>query len=189
MARGYPISTLKRWNKEGISIVGRPKEERKCDMKYRKVTPTEMDWKVKEILREDRVETVSKKNNTLFTRLRNEKDVRDKLETPGIYTIPLTRGSETKEYIGRTLKGVNVRLNQHRDDVRKKVGTTTFANAVNFEGWAPHWEKTRVLSRPSTLMRSVLAEYMEIRKAGDNAVNALEESDRLEKWRVAAGKY
>lgn len=177
LTKGYPLNTLKKWNREGASIATRPKAERNKEMAYRNVTSTRLDWKIKEILRPEKIEMVSRKTNTLFYRLRNEKDKRDALETPGVYTIPLVRGNENKEYIGRTLKTVNVRINQHRDDVKRKVGTTTLANAVTYEGWIPEWEKTRVISRPQTLMRSVLAEYIEIRNARGRTVNAIEESD------------
>lgn len=115
--------------------------------------------------------------------------MRKKLETPGIYKIPLHREMEVRHYIGRTQKSVETRLQQHKDNVRNKNNTTTLTESILNEGWIPRWEETEVLMRPTTLMRSMLAEYFEIRNVRNNLVNAVEESEKFEQWRNATGRY
>lgn len=114
---------------------------------------------------------------------------REKLETPVVYKIPLNREDEVNHYIGRTQKSIVTSLQQHKDNVRNKNSATTLAENVINEGWRPRWEKTEALMRPTTLMRSMLAEYLEIRDARNNLVNMVEESERFEQWRRATDKY
>lgn len=187
--KGYPVKSLKKWNNQGKEIASRPKSDKNNTKKYRNITTTSMDHKIREILGKENVEVVSRKNNSLFAKIRNEKDRRHRLETPGIYKIPLERGGDRIYYIGRTQKTINVRVGQHKEDVKRKVNATTLANAVVYEGWTPRWESTEVISRTRTLTRSILDEYLEIRKAKDEIVNSVEISERWEAWRKAIGEY
>lgn len=136
-----------------------------------------------------KIQTVSRKTNTLFNKIRSDKGRRNKFDTPGIYKIPLHRENEIKYYIGRTQKSIKTRLQQHKDNVRNKNNATTLTESVLNEGWKPEWELTEVLAKPTTLTRSMLAEYLEIRDARHNLVNAVEESEKFEHWRNATGKY
>lgn len=183
--RGYPVRILKRWNEESKQIAGRPLNQAKSEKIYRNVTTSNIDTQVKNVLTLEGVEVVSRKTNTLFGVLRNDKDRRDALENPGVYRIPVERGGEVKAYIGRTQKAIKVRLEQHKEGIKNKSATTTLANAVVHEGWRAKWEDVKVLDKPKTLMRSVLSEYVEICNDQSNLVNTMEKSDRLECWRKA----
>lgn len=91
--KGYPIRILKRWNTEGNEIAKRKKIDNQEKDKFRKIISTNMDTKIRSILKSEKVQMVTRKNNTLFCKLRNDKDRRHKFETPGIYRVPLVRGN------------------------------------------------------------------------------------------------
>lgn len=61
--------------------------------------------------------------------------------------------------------------------------------AVIYENWEPHWNEVSVLSRPRTLTRSMLDEYIEIRNDRRELVNNTEYSERFEIWQKVIGRY
>lgn len=187
--KGYPINAIKRWKKEATEIANRKDDEIRVKKSYRNIARTKMDKDIRKLLRPAGVEVVTRRNNTLFNTIRNDKDKRMKLDTPGVYKIPLRRGEERTAYVGRMQKSIVVRLEQHKDNIKNGNGATSLASAALFEKWEPKWNEVEVLTRPRTLMRSIIAEYIEIRNRRGELVNSVEQSERLEVWRRATGKY
>lgn len=182
----YPLRILKKWDNESKDISNRPKVGEKEEKNFRKITST-LDRKIKEILIPKGIRVIDKRDNTLFFKIRSDMEQKDKLDVPGIYKIPMKRGNETTLYIGRTQKAVYRRLKQHKDNVKSGSGATALAEGVRSEGWIPEWEKTEVLAKPRTLIRSILCEYIAIRNNRGNIINEPEYSDNWEGWRRAAG--
>lgn len=156
---------------------------------YRNVASTKLDHEIKKLLRPNGVETVTRKQGTLYEKLRTDKDARGKIETPGIYKVPIIRGNEKSAYIGRTQKSIAVRIQQHKNNIRNKTGATSLATAAIYENWVPKWEEVIVLSRSRTLIRSMLDEYIAIRNERKELINSIEISERLETWRKAIGYF
>lgn len=123
----------------------------------------------------------------MFCCVRNDKDKKEELDTPGVYKIPMERGTETTAYIGCTQKAITQRIGQHKDNVKSKSCATALANGVINEGWIPLWDKVEVLTKPRTWTRSVLGEYIEMRNKRKELINEPEYSERWEGWRKAAG--
>lgn len=144
---------------------------------------------MKNILRPCGVQVVARKSGTLYNKLRNNIERGSKLDTPGVYLVPLHRGLEVSAYVGRSQKSVLTRMDQHRADIRNLTDATSLAVSVGREGWIPKWNEVEILSRPRTLIRSMLGEYVEIRNRRAYLVNSVELSDRMECWRKAIGQF
>lgn len=197
LQRGYPLATLKRWQKEARDISMRPTRNEDTEHNdhtkptYRRVQNNAQLQSFKNALSKHGVRLVTKKDNTLFGNIRNDAEPRETLKQPGIYCIPLYRNyeGETQErfYIGRTLRQVEERLEEHKRTVRNKEDQTAIAAAATHEGWIPRWQDTKILDRPKTFLRSVMLEYLHIKSAEDNLVNERSTYANLEVWIRANG--
>lgn len=188
VSEGYPIRLLLKWNKNAEYLANKAPDAPRIARCYRSIRPTPKDPEIKKILAPHNVIPVYRKCNTLLQRLRlNTRS--ETLHTPGVYEVHLqrTNGTQTENayYIGRTLNAVTNRISQHKTNIRLLDCATSLASASLHEGWTPIWDDTRILERPRTILRSVLAEYLHIALAPDPLVNTREDSPRLDIWRNA----
>lgn len=132
------------------------------------------------------IKAVSKRNDTLFNYIRTDIEKREKLQEPGIYRIPLHREINGKVeracYIGRTLRQIKERLNEHMNNVKNKDITTALTEAVVHEGWKPDWSETAVLDKPRNLLRSIILEYIHINKSDIPLINEQTKMEHLDIW-------
>lgn len=181
--KGYPIRWLQQLNREAKSIVTKNPADRPVKPIYRRICHFTGSQDFSKLFRHYNIQLVNKKEHTLFQKIRNDKDSRAKYQTPGIYCVPLREPAGiVKAYIGRTLRTVDERLKEHQYNVRAGDPATALANAVLNEGMQPLWDETTVLTRPRTLFRSILSEYLEIMTSRLPLVNTMATSPILDKW-------
>jgi predicted GIY-YIG superfamily endonuclease len=86
---------------------------------------------------------VCRTNDTLSARLVKFKPKTDKINKEIVYSIPCMCG---KSYIGETGRTLEIRLNEHKNSIRKGEITTSklVEHALN-EDHISEWDKTSVL--------------------------------------------
>lgn len=106
---------------------GALKKEKK---EYEVVTEPLGNYKtVKNLLKKNRKNPAFKRGNTIWSRLRNVKDIYNKEEQTGVYEIPIMNNTKHQKevYIGTTGRNLKQRLKEHIEDIRKGKLTTALA--------------------------------------------------------------
>lgn len=165
----------------------REPEEKGIEKIFRQVRSTSLDGKIRKEVKQYGINIVHRKENTLFSKIRSDKEQQDKLDRTGVYIIPLERKVKNNEiehagYIGMTLKSVKLRMKQHKENIRKQDATTSLVTAIMYENWRPDWDSVKLLVETNTYWRTVLSEFIQINTSKIPLVNTRESTLKYEKW-------
>ena len=141
----YPKSFLIRLKKKALDIRNKAKNEtkRKKDIRYISLPNSKATENITKVLETTGFEvalTSGKKigDMTRKKRVKNE-------DFSVVYQVPC--GGCEKSYIGETGRGMNIRLKEHKRDLRNDADHSAFVVHAHFSNHLPNWDRATVLAK------------------------------------------
>lgn len=112
---------------------------------------------------------VSRRNPTVYSMLRNEKDPLEQMEKTGVYKIPFKdmQTNENKSYIGVTLRTIRKRVNEHKRAIQQAKLTTVLATEPYQNDIAINWNEIKRIKHVPNRTKLIITETLEILKRAD----------------------
>ena len=131
--------------------------------------------KIGRVLKRNKIDTIFTTNKKIKDILINPKD-KIPLENQGVYEIPCKDCD--RSYVGQSNRKISARRDEHMNDVKRKVTTSSLAQHVINTGHNIDFENTKTLHRCENYSKRIIREAIEIEKRPNN-LNSRDDSQRL----------
>ncbi|XP_067130494.1 uncharacterized protein [Centruroides vittatus] len=122
---------------------------------------------VKKVSKERNLRIIYRRNPTVYRLLRNDKRKEKPNELTGVYSIPIRdqRFKSDLVYIGATLRGLQQRIKEHKQSVKRTVDSTVLAAFAKQQEITVHWDSASIIKATRSKQAVRHLEKLEIYRA------------------------
>lgn len=164
----------------------KPTNNTNNNVRYNSITyHPKIERLIKKTANKYNIKVAFRNRNNLFQTIKTDRD--KSIPTGGVYKIPLINPNTNEEhfYIGKTARNLNIRVNEHKYDIKTNTPHTELSRAVLHDSFNPLWQNAEVLYAPRTKQALNLVESLEILKnqhAKNNIINEKISQDVSTLW-------